>query len=433
MGWRGWPRRWSVLALAAVCLVAIPGTDAVTPAGGHRHQESFLYVAAVNSGGTDDPDFIALVGADPAKKDFGKIIDRVDMPYVGDNLHHFGYSADRRRLLVPGLHSDRLHVFDVTAPKNPRLLTYSDLGESGYMMPHSVLPRADGTALVTMLGADTPSTAPGGIIVVDDRTGTFERCFGYCADRSIPDGGPAHMYDLSHSEELNLAVSTTAARPISFKRGIPVPDHEVAVWDWKAEKVIQKESLGPGSGAIAVHWIRSPGARHGFLITLRGEIWLFEDDDDDGTLRFHLLEAGLAAPGDMVVSPDQRFLFVSQVAGSSVQVWDVTNKFDPRLVEEEAVHHPLMVRVTGDQQRLYVTNSVTAAVDDTLGIDADYGIYLFSIAEDGTLTSSTPDRRDGFPQPWVDFMNVQKKFTRGPAGPHMILFDPGVPPSIDEH
>ena len=45
--------------------------------------------------------------------DFGRIVNRVDMPKVGDELHHFGYSPDQRRLIVPGLFSNRVHVFDV--------------------------------------------------------------------------------------------------------------------------------------------------------------------------------------------------------------------------------------------------------------------------------------------------------------------------------
>ncbi len=54
-----------------------------------------------------------MVGADPRRADFGKIVNRVDMPNVGDELHHYGYSHDQKRLLVPGIFSSRIHVFDV--------------------------------------------------------------------------------------------------------------------------------------------------------------------------------------------------------------------------------------------------------------------------------------------------------------------------------
>src|SRR5688500_18217892 len=70
-----------------------------------KQQERFLYVATIAQSATD-PDFIAEIGADPRFHDFGKIVNRVDMPNVGDELHHFGYSADQHRLIVPGLFSN---------------------------------------------------------------------------------------------------------------------------------------------------------------------------------------------------------------------------------------------------------------------------------------------------------------------------------------
>ena len=79
---------------------------------GGKLQERYLYVSTVAQSSTD-PDFIAVIGADPRRKDFGKIVNRIDMPNVGDELHHYGYSADQKRLLVPGLFSSRMHVFDV--------------------------------------------------------------------------------------------------------------------------------------------------------------------------------------------------------------------------------------------------------------------------------------------------------------------------------
>jgi hypothetical protein len=80
-----------------------------------RRQERFLYVATIAQSGVD-PDFVAVIGADPRYRDFGKIVNRVDMPNVGDELHHIGYSADQKRLIVPGLFSNRIHILGI-APK----------------------------------------------------------------------------------------------------------------------------------------------------------------------------------------------------------------------------------------------------------------------------------------------------------------------------
>ncbi len=71
--------------------------------------EEFLYVACLHEGtGVDAPDFIAVVDAED-----GSIIHETPMPNVGDELHHFGYSRDQERLVVPGLFSNRIQVFDI--------------------------------------------------------------------------------------------------------------------------------------------------------------------------------------------------------------------------------------------------------------------------------------------------------------------------------
>src|SRR5262245_41353071 len=116
----------TALAFVAIVGAAVAAAPDEGPAAAHHHhhdaarhdgahgslQERFLYVSTIAQSKTD-PDFIAVVGADPRHADYGKIVDRVDMPNVGDELHHYGYSADQKRLLVPGLFSNRIHVFDI--------------------------------------------------------------------------------------------------------------------------------------------------------------------------------------------------------------------------------------------------------------------------------------------------------------------------------
>ena len=104
-----------------------------------------------------DPDFIAVIGADPRQEDFGRIVDRVDMPNAGDELHHFGYSSDQKRLIVPGLFSNRVHVFDVKAGgRELRLRAVNEdlVEDSGYIVPHGVM-AMHGKLIAPMIGAAT--------------------------------------------------------------------------------------------------------------------------------------------------------------------------------------------------------------------------------------------------------------------------------------
>ena len=61
-----------------------------------------------------------------------KVIHRMHLPYVGDEVHHTGWNAcsscfdnpnrNRNRLIMPGLLSSRIYAVDVaTDPKAPRI------------------------------------------------------------------------------------------------------------------------------------------------------------------------------------------------------------------------------------------------------------------------------------------------------------------------
>jgi methanethiol oxidase len=78
--------------------------------------ETLAYVAAF-APRRDVPDAIAVVDVDPTSPTYAKIVGGVDMPKIGDELHHYGWNAcssclcpnaphphvERRYLVVPGL------------------------------------------------------------------------------------------------------------------------------------------------------------------------------------------------------------------------------------------------------------------------------------------------------------------------------------------
>src|SRR3954462_6014771 len=93
--------------------------------------EELAYVVTLNTDGTK-PDALNVGDVNT-----GERAARLDIPNVGDELHHFGWNAcssalcpwaphphvERRYFLVPGLRSSRLHVVDVKeAPVKPKLV-----------------------------------------------------------------------------------------------------------------------------------------------------------------------------------------------------------------------------------------------------------------------------------------------------------------------
>jgi selenium-binding protein 1 len=406
-----------------------------------KRQERYLYVATIAQSATD-PDFVAVIGADPRRSDFGKIVNRIDMPNVGDELHHIGYSADQHRLIVPGLFSNRIHIFDIKgdgARMALRAVNDQLVAESGYIIPHSVIATSSGRALVTMLGAATDSTQPGGIVEINTSTGAFETYFGPGPVRESGDLGPTYMYDFDSLVEADRGISTTFGPPALCGGGIDPTclGGEVSVWDLGRQEVIQTADLGANSGALEVRFIEQQGVRRAFINTPgTNAVWLAHDDDGDGVFEFQQVlgpEDGLVLPADMLLSYDNRYLYLTNWFGDTVQQFDITDPFNPVLNASVSVPHPNMLRLSRDNTRLYISNSLLTPWDNDSDFapprNGDYGIWLFDVDEhSGGLTPFNSDGR-----PWVSFTNVEKQTTIGPAGPHMMLFDPSIRLEPGEH
>jgi methanethiol oxidase len=406
-----------------------------------KQQERFLYVATIAQSAAD-PDFVAVIGADPRYHDFGRIVNRIDMPNVGDELHHFGYSADQHRLIVPGLFSNRIHIFDVKQNgKQMALRAVNDqlAAKSGYIIPHSVIATQHGRALVTMIGAATETTEPGGIVEINDFTGAFEGYFGPGPVRGPAVIGPRYMYDFDSLPEANRGISTTFGPPALCGGGIDPAclGGDVAVWNLRQRKVIQVANLGANSGALEVRFIEEHGLRRAFINTPgTSAVWLADDDDGNGVYEFQQVLGpgdGLVLPVDMLLSYDHKYMYVTNWFGNSVQQFDITDPLNPVLHSTVSVPHPNMLRLSRDNKRLYVSNSLLTTWDNDPDFGAprnnEYGIWLFDVdPSSGTVTPSSADGRA-----WVSFERVQKKTTIGPAGPHMMLFDPSIRLAPGEH
>ena len=82
-------------------------------------------------------DALCVLDLDPKSKTYSQVIGRAEVPNAGDELHHFGWNAcsaalcpyaphphiERRYLLVPGLRSSRIYIFDTKPdPAKPKLV-----------------------------------------------------------------------------------------------------------------------------------------------------------------------------------------------------------------------------------------------------------------------------------------------------------------------
>src|SRR6516164_7944868 len=81
--------------------------------------ERYAYVAALAPDNKSRSDALLVVDVAASSRSYGKIVGQLDLPKIGDELHHFGWNAcssalcpcaphphlERRYLVVPGLRS----------------------------------------------------------------------------------------------------------------------------------------------------------------------------------------------------------------------------------------------------------------------------------------------------------------------------------------
>ena len=100
--------------------------------------ESYGYVVYLNVG-NGKPDGLAVIDLDSSSKSYGSIIDRLEFPNIGDELHHFGWNAcssalcpssphphlERRYLVIPTVRSTRIYIVD-TKPDPKQMKKYQE-------------------------------------------------------------------------------------------------------------------------------------------------------------------------------------------------------------------------------------------------------------------------------------------------------------------
>ena len=191
--------------------------------------ERLGYVSVLNSN-NGRPDGMAVVDLDPASPNYSKIVSTLDLPNVGDELHHFGWNAcssalcpyaphphlERRYLIVPTLRTSRIYIMDTKPdPYRPQLVKTIEaeqvFSRTGYSRLHTVHCGPDAIYLNALGSAD--GGTPGGIMRIDHNT--FEPLGRWELDR-----GPQTLaYDFSWHIGLDTVITSEWGTPDMFENG----------------------------------------------------------------------------------------------------------------------------------------------------------------------------------------------------------------------
>ena len=144
-------------------------------------REKILYTIAIYTGtGIQKPDYLCTIDADPDSPTYSEVIHRLEMPGIGDELHHMGWNAcsscfddssmSRNYLLVPGVRSSNIHIVDTaTDPRAPRLHKVIEGSEikarTDLSAPHTV--HCLGSEIIISMLGNAKGEAPGGYLHLD--------------------------------------------------------------------------------------------------------------------------------------------------------------------------------------------------------------------------------------------------------------------------
>jgi methanethiol oxidase len=401
--------------------------------------EDLAYVVTLNTDG-QRPDALNVVDVSRRER-----VGRLDMPNVGDELHHFGWNAcssalcpwaphphvERRYFLVPGIRSSRIHVVDVgddpRAPSLAKVIEPDELAaKTGYSRPHTFHCGPDGLYASALGNPD--GDGPGGVFLLDHED--FSVKGPWEADR-----GPQELaYDVWWNIGYDRIVTSEWGTPNMVEGGVN-PElllggkygHHLHIWDMKSRRHRQAIDLGAEQQMVLelrpAHDPDKPWGFVGVVVStadLSASVWLWHPVEGNGQITATKVIEIPAEPAeteqlppalqpfgavpplvtDIALSVDDRSLYVSCWGTGDLKRYDVTDPFHPREtgsvriggIVGRAPHPaagtvnggPQMVEVSRDGRRVYLTNSLYASWDAQFypeGIDG----WMVKLDNNGSL------------------------------------------------
>ena len=369
-------------------------------------RELLLYTVALYIGtGIQKPDYLATIDADPNSPTYSQVISRLEMPGIGDELHHMGWNAcsschgdatrERRYLIVPGVRSSNLHIVDcATDPKKPSLYKVIEGREikakTNLSAPHTV--HCLGSDIIISMLGDAKGEAPGGFLHLDQDFNIVGRWENDLA-------GMKFNYDFWYQLRHNVMVSTEWAAPNTFMPGFDLEEvghlkygREIHFWDFAKKSVEKTVYLGEdGLIPLEVRFHHNPDSSHGFVgAALSSNIihwykkegeWVVEKIIDIENRRHP--DWPIPVPGlisVILLSMDDRFLYLSNWLHGDLRQYDISDPSKPILTGQvwmggllgeaprvngrKITGGPQMIQLSLDGRRLYVTTSLFSTWDN---------------------------------------------------------------------
>ncbi|MFG6115711.1 selenium-binding protein SBP56-related protein [Halobacillus sp. MO56] len=382
-------------------------------------REKLAYVALLQ------PDALGVIDLDPDSETYGQLIHQLLLPgEEEDELHHFGWNAcssalcptafhptlERRYLILPGIRSSRIYIVDTQPdPKSPRIVRTIEPEEikerTGYSRLHTVHCGPDGI-YISALGSGDGDGGPGGILLLDHFN--FNVLGAWEMDR-----GPQHFsYDFWWHIAHDVTVTSEWATPDLFENGLQLDallqrkyGHKMHFFDSRSRKHLKEIDFGDQHQMVLeLRPAHNPKKTYGFVsvvtdvTNLASSVWTWYEENgkwdvkkiieipaqpaDPDQLPPALKDVGAVPPlvTDIVLSLDDRYLYVPCWGTGELRQYDVSDPFNAKLtgkveiggIVNQKAHPngkkitggPQMVELSRDGKRLYFSNSLYSSWDD---------------------------------------------------------------------
>lgn len=380
-------------------------------------REKLLYVVCIHTD-PQKPDVLSTVDVDPASPTYCKIVHKLRMLHVGDELHHSGWNIcsscndqprKRDTLVLPCLMSDRVYFINTSnerAPSIKKVLSPAEVHEHGVSTLHTSHCAPTGEIMISTMGKPN-GDAQGEFLCIDSETFEVKGLWTKGEKKA------AFGYDFWYQPYHDVLVATEWGVPRVFKRGYKITDsadpktygRSLNFYSWSERTLKQTINLGDdGIAPLEVRFLHDPKSSEGFVgCAVSSNVHRFYKTPEGEWRAEKVIQVpakkveGWIAPEmpgmitDILISLDDKYLYLSNWLHGDVRQYDISDRKNPKLTgqvflggsllkdskirvirDEELTEQPSPVYVKGrrfygapqmlqlslDGTRLYVTTSI---------------------------------------------------------------------------